>query len=57
MKYKWYVDFTIEPDQEVSMTVHAETSRDAMMQALTKLELTPDELLHSIFAHISRPSR
>jgi len=57
MKYKWYVDFTIEPNREISCTVQAETSKDAMTQALQELKLEPGELLHSIFAHISRPSR
>lgn len=54
----WGIDFLIEPrGREVSIDIEAESSREAMIEALTMLELEPDELLHTIHAHIGRPSR
>ena len=53
----WTVDFIIEPHgREVSTEVDAPTSRIAMMLALDALDLQPDELLHTLYAHIGMPS-
>jgi len=52
------VDFMIEPTgREVEMDIEAETSKEAMAAALAQLELAPNELLHTLFAHIGRPQR
>lgn len=53
---KFAVDFLIEPEgREVEMDIDADTSKEAMAKALTQLEMKPDELLHTVFAHIGRP--
>lgn len=53
---KFNIDFVIEPEgREVSMTIDSDTSKQAMEEALFRLELNPDELLHTLHAHIGRP--
>ena len=53
---KFTVDFVIEPDgREVTMTIVSDTSKQAMEEALFQLEMRPDELLHTLYAHIGAP--
>lgn len=52
----WYVNFMIEPSgREVELHVQASSSKDAIMAALSQLELADDELLHTLHAHIGVP--
>jgi hypothetical protein len=54
--YQWAVDFIVEPGgREATEMVEACTSREAMILALTRLELAPGELLHTLSAHIGAP--
>ncbi len=53
---QWTVEFLIEPGgREVTATVDAASSKEAMIAALTKLELERGETLHTLFAHIGMP--
>jgi hypothetical protein len=53
---QWTVDFTIEPGgREATLSVEAVTSKEAMIAAVTDLELGAGEMLHTVFAHIGPP--
>jgi hypothetical protein len=53
---KWNVDFIIEPNgREFSVEMEAPDSRLAMFWALADLRLAPNEMLHSLHAHIGQP--
>jgi hypothetical protein len=53
---EWAVDFMVEPTgREVSIEVEADSGKEAMFEALTRLELEPDELLHTVSARIGPP--
>jgi hypothetical protein len=55
---RFAVDFVIEPKgREVEMDIDAASSKEAMIAALTQLEVGQDELLHTIYAHIGRPGK
>jgi hypothetical protein len=57
MTHKFNIDFVIEPSgREVSMEIESASSKQAMEEALYQLQLRPDELLHTIHAHIGRPT-
>lgn len=66
---KWQVDIIIGKQQytevplgefwgwetrEVNLTIEATTSRDAAQRALLQLELSKDELLHTLFIHLGK---
>lgn len=56
MYARWGVDFVIEPTgREFSVEIDAPDSRLAMFWALADLRLAPNEMLHSLYAHIGRP--
>jgi hypothetical protein len=52
----WSVVISLEPEgRETYFPIVAETGIEAMTIALRRVKLKPDELLHTIHAHIGPP--
>jgi hypothetical protein len=51
----WTIDFWMEPGRDIEFTIQAQTGKEALIKAITKLMLRDGELFHSI--HVGRPSK